>query len=86
MRASKTASGKRIEQRPNHRSEVTLPSGTEDWQRHLLTYPQTSGGFLISVAPQAAPDILKTVVAAGYPAARVIGQAKAGPAGIEVVD
>ena len=66
-------------------SEVALPTGTEEWQRHLLTDPQTSGGLLISVAPQAASGILENIVAVGYPYARLIGHAEEGPAGIEVL-
>lgn len=69
----------------SYSSEVALPAGTEDWQRHLLTDPQTSGGLLVSVAPGAASAVLKQILDAGYPAARVIGQAEAGPAGIQVV-
>ena len=34
--------------------EVTLPEGCPDWQRALLTDPQTSGGLLVAVAPEAA--------------------------------
>jgi selenide,water dikinase len=65
-------------------NEVTLPVGAEDWQRHLLTDPQTSGGLLISVAADAAPAVLKQVIAAGYPLAKIIGRAEAGPAAIVV--
>jgi selenide,water dikinase len=54
------------------------------WQRHLLTDPQTCGGLLVSYAPERAEAIVQTI-AAGYPAARVIGAAEAGPAGIPVI-
>jgi len=64
--------------------EVTLPSGYEDWQRHLLTDPQTSGGLLLAVSPEVAPSVLKDVIAAGYPFAKIIGRAEAGPASIVI--
>jgi selenide,water dikinase len=65
--------------------DVTLPEGLADWQRHLLTDPQTSGGLLVSCAPERADAIVQTIVAVGCPAARVIGTAEAGPAGIRVI-
>ena len=57
---------------------VRLPEGTPDWQRALLTDPQTSGGLLVACAPEAADAIAERVRAAGYPLARVIGAARAG--------
>jgi selenide,water dikinase len=64
--------------------EVTLPADYEDWQRHLLTDPQTSGGLLVAVSADAARSALKDVIAAGYPFARIVGRAEAGPAAIVV--
>ncbi len=63
--------------------EVALPEGLEEWHRHLLTDPQTSGGLLVACAPDHADAVLRQIVRAGYPAARVIGRAEAG-AGIRV--
>jgi selenide, water dikinase len=63
---------------------VTLPPDCADWQRHLLTDPQTSGGLLVAVAPERADDIVQTIVADGYPFARIVGRVAAGPAGIRV--
>jgi selenide, water dikinase len=65
-------------------AEVELPVGLDDWQRQLLTDPQTSGGLLVSVADTRADAVVKTIRAAGYPAAAVIGRAERGPAGIAV--
>jgi selenide,water dikinase len=65
--------------------QVTLPAGLPDWQRHLLSDPQTSGGLLVSVAPEKAGAIVETIRAAGYPAAQVIGHAAAGAPAIRVV-
>jgi selenide,water dikinase len=63
---------------------VNLPANMPDWQRHLLTDPQTSGGLLISCAPERAETIVESIVAAGYAHARVIGQARSGPPMIAV--
>jgi selenide, water dikinase len=59
--------------------DVNLPEHMPDWQRHLLTDPQTSGGLLISCAPERAEAVVHGIVAAGYGDARVIGYAKSGP-------
>jgi selenide, water dikinase len=64
---------------------VLLPAGMPDWQRHLLTDPQTSGGLLIACAPERADAILRMIVEAGYPFARRIGRAEAGPARVRMV-
>ena len=63
---------------------VTLPDGFPDWRRHLLTDPQTSGGLLAAVAPEAAEALLAEIRAAGYPAAAVVGRLEAGAPGIVV--
>jgi len=66
-------------------AQVTLPAGLPDWQRHLLSDPQTSGGLLVACAPEKANEIVETIRAAGYPAAQVIGHAEAGSPGIKIV-
>jgi selenide, water dikinase len=65
--------------------DVTLPESLPEWQRHLLTDPQTSGGLLVSCAPERAEAIAQTIIAAGYPAARVIGATEAGRPGIRII-
>lgn len=65
---------------------VTLPAETEDWQRHLLTDPQTSGGLLVSCAPEAADRLVEDIRAAGYPAACRIGAVVAGTGTLTVRD
>jgi selenide,water dikinase len=62
-----------------------LPAGMEEWRRHLLTDPQTSGGLLVSCAADRSSDILRHIVEAGYPAARIIGRAEAGEPVVRVV-
>jgi selenide, water dikinase len=53
---------------------VRLPAGLPQWQRDVLTDPQTSGGLLVSCAAVKAAEIVARLVAAGHPAARVIGR------------
>lgn len=65
-------------------AEVTLPDGLPDWQRHLLTDPQTSGGLLVAVAPDAAAAWVDRLRADGYPLARVVGRVDDG-SGVTVV-
>ncbi|TCZ55573.1 selenide, water dikinase SelD [Roseicella aquatilis] len=64
--------------------EVRLPAGLPDWRRGLLCDPQTSGGLLIAVAPEAAPALLERVRAAGFAGAAIIGEMRAGPPVLEV--
>jgi len=65
-------------------ADVVLPGGLPEWRRHLLTDPQTSGGLLVACAPARAEALADTIRKAGYPAARVIGHAKAGRPVVEV--
>jgi len=64
---------------------VTLPADLPDWQRALLTDPQTSGGLLVACKASRAEEIRAMIEAAGYPRASVIGEVVAGPAGVAVV-
>lgn len=68
----------------SYADDIRLPADMPDWQRHLLTDPQTSGGLLVSCAAGEADAILATIRAAGYPAAARIGQVVAGAAVVEV--
>ena len=58
---------------------VVLPRTFADWQQHLLTDPQTSGGLLVSCAPDDAQNILRTIKDDGYASASIIGRVEAGP-------
>jgi selenide, water dikinase len=68
----------------SYSKDINLPPLMPDWQRHLLTDPQTSGGLLISCAPERADAVVRSIVAAGYEDACVIGRAKSGPAQIVI--
>ncbi len=60
-------------------SAVRLAAGAPDWQRALLTDPQTSGGLLVACAPEAEKDVLKEFSERGFDGARIIGRLAAGP-------
>ncbi|KAB2698813.1 selenide, water dikinase SelD [Ochrobactrum sp. Kaboul] len=66
--------------------EVHLADDTPLWKQHLLTDPQTSGGLLVSCAPDAAERILATIRSAGYPLARIVGTVGEAPSVVTVVD
>ena len=55
-------------------AQVQLPAGYPDWQRNLLTDPQTSGGLLISCAPAAATTVLQLLRAENFGDAACIGE------------
>jgi selenide, water dikinase len=65
--------------------QVVLPAGLDDWQRGLLTDPQTSGGLLIACAPDRAEVLRSAIEAAGYPRATIIGSVVAGQPKVEIV-
>ena len=64
---------------------VILPEGLEEWQRHLLTDPQTSGGLLVACDPAQANAVLRRIVESGYPAARIIGQVEQGEPKVRII-
>jgi selenide,water dikinase len=52
--------------------EIKL-SGLEDWQKNVLTDPQTSGGLLVACSPQSEAKVLDVFRRDGFDAARTIG-------------
>jgi selenide,water dikinase len=75
------ASGRNWE---SYGASVTLPPALADWRRDILCDPQTSGGLLIAVAPEAADAVLALVRAAGFAAAAVVGRMAEGAPGVTV--
>jgi selenide, water dikinase len=65
--------------------EVRLPATVSDWQRKLLTDPQTSGGLLIACAPEDVERVLAVFASEGFRAARAIGTLEPAAPGIVVV-
>ncbi|CAH2802615.1 MAG: Selenide,water dikinase (EC [uncultured Paraburkholderia sp.] len=61
--------------------DITLPPAA----RTLLTDPQTSGGLLVSCAPDVVDDVLALFHADGSGDARVIGEMAAGAGRVEVI-
>ncbi len=59
-------------------AEVELGAGIADWQRALLTDPQTSGGLLVSCTPESRDAVLAIFSQHGFAAAAEIGQLHAG--------
>jgi selenide, water dikinase len=59
-------------------TSVTLPADTPEWRRQLYCDPQTSGGLLVACGPDRADALLKRIVGAGYPAARIVGAVRDG--------
>jgi len=64
-------------------AEVNL-SGIPDWQRAVLTDPQTSGGLLVSCSPESRDAVLAAFSRHGFGQAAEIGQLRAG-SGVQVV-
>jgi selenide, water dikinase len=62
--------------------DVALPAGAPEWQRKLVTDPQTSGGLLVACAPEAEQAVLGEFSKRGFGHARRIGRLAAGKAGI----
>ena len=55
-------------------ARVEASGDVEGWRRDLLTDPQTSGGLLIAVAPEAADAVMALARAQGFHDARVVGR------------
>ena len=64
--------------------DVSLAAGAPEWQRKLVTDPQTSGGLLVACAPEAEAQVLQAFRSKGFDSARKIGVLKAGPARVTV--
>lgn len=54
-------------------SEVELTNSLNLWQKNVLTDPQTSGGLLISCAPEVEQEVLAILRADGFASASKIG-------------
>ena len=63
---------------------VTLFEGCQDWQQAILTDPQTSGGLLVSCAPESVDAVMGVFRRHGFERAAIIGRLEAGPAGVVV--
>jgi selenide, water dikinase len=59
-------------------TEVALDASLPGVARDLLSDPQTSGGLLVSCAPDSADEVLRVFQTAGFAQAAVIGRIEAG--------
>ncbi len=64
--------------------EMTLPEGFSDWQRNLLSDPQTSGGLLVSCDPDGVDDVLKLLRDSSFAEAAVVGTMTSGLPRLEI--
>ncbi len=64
--------------------DIRLPDDLAPWQQALLCDPQTSGGLLVTCAPQAVAAVLALLRGEGFASAAVIGQMQAGATRITV--
>ena len=64
--------------------QINLPSTLSEWQRDLLTDPQTSGGLLIACSSDSAESLLAKIISAGNSSARIIGNVDDGRPGVIV--
>ncbi len=65
--------------------QVALAAGMQEWQRQLLTDPQTSGGLLVACAPNTLHRVLDIFERQGFGDASAIGGFVEGPAGIRLI-
>lgn len=66
-------------------AEVDLAAGLPATAQALVSDPQTSGGLLVSCAPEAVDAVLKIFRDEGFGAAAAIGHTEAGPARLRVL-
>ncbi len=64
--------------------EVELAPNLAEWQRNLLTDPQTSGGLLIACGGEEAQGIVQRLHSEGFAHAAIIGQLREGAARVVV--
>ena len=82
---SGTATGASQRNWDGYGHEVHLPAGFADWQRNLLTDPQTSGGLLITCAPSAVDAVMAILNAESFDQAAVVGNLVEGAACLQLV-
>jgi selenide,water dikinase len=53
--------------------EIVLGSGITNWQKNLLTDPQTSGGLLVACSPEVEQEVLDLFIQDGFTQAKKVG-------------
>ncbi|MBS0553182.1 MAG: selenide, water dikinase SelD, partial [Proteobacteria bacterium] len=64
---------------------VSLPADAPEWQRKLITDPQTSGGLLVACAPEAVEAVQAAIRSVQGEAGAVVGSMAAGEPRVCVV-
>jgi selenide,water dikinase len=64
--------------------DVVLPAGMPEWQKKLVTDPQTSGGLLVACAPEDEKQVLAEFSKRGFAQAKRIGELLAGQPTIKI--
>ena len=57
----------------NYGHEIVLGSGITNWQKNLLTDPQTSGGLLVACSPEVEQEVLDLFIRDGFTQAKKVG-------------
>jgi selenide,water dikinase len=65
--------------------EVKCSGDLTDWERNLVTDPQTSGGLLVACSPETADDVMRIFSSEGFAAAAKIGVMTPGDAALTIV-
>jgi selenide,water dikinase len=78
MARSGVRTGAAVRNWESYGASVRTPEGMEDWRRDILADPQTSGGLLIAVAPEAAEAVLALAKRQGFTGVRPVGRMVAG--------
>ncbi|ATE59850.1 selenide, water dikinase SelD [Thauera sinica] len=79
------ATGASMRNWASYGASVRLPADAAEWQRKLVTDPQTSGGLLIACAPEAVEAVQAVIRGVQGEAGTVIGGMAAGEAAVRVV-
>ena len=66
-------------------ADIALPADFAEVDQALLSDPQTSGGLLVSCAPESVREVLEVFRRHGFGQAAVIGEARAASAGARLV-
>jgi len=69
----------------SYAESVILEENIAEWQRKLLCDPQTSGGLLVSCAPENVDEVLAAFNADGFGQAAVIGSMLTGSSQVKVL-
>ncbi len=79
-----TATGASDRNWKGYGKDVVLADGAPEWQRKMITDPQTSGGLLVACAPDTEQAVLAEFQKRGFAQAKTIGRLSAGPARLNV--